>query len=104
MKFYPYSKIKTKNLSSLLFVSRALGVISYVLAISSVLIGLFLTFAGPGGTTELANGATMTISRSSGPAIMISVWGIVSSFCILAFSGLCAAVVSCEHKFTTVVD
>jgi hypothetical protein len=104
MKLYPYSKIKTKNLSGLLIVSRALGVISYVLAISTVFIGLYLTFGGPGGTTEFGNGATMTISRSSGPAIMISVWGIVSSVCILAFSGLCAAVVSCEHKFTTVVE
>ena len=104
MKLYPYSKIKTKNLSGLLLLSRVLGVISYVLAITTVFIGLYLTFGGPGGTTELGNGTTMTISRNSGPAIMISVWGIVYSVCILAFSGLCAAVVSCEYKYTTVVE
>ncbi|GAC28211.1 hypothetical protein [Brumicola pallidula] len=104
MKLYPYSKIKTKNLGGLLIVSRVLGVLSYLLAISAICIGFYLTFAGPGGTTELGNGATMTIQRNSGPALMISVWGVVSSICILVFSGLCAAVVSCENKFTTVVE
>lgn len=100
MKLYPYSKIKTENLKGLLILSRFLGLLSYVLAISTIFVGLYLTFGGPGGTTELANGATLTIQRSNGPAILITVWGIVVSLCILAVSGLCAAVVSCEYKST----
>ena len=99
MKLYPYSKIKTNNLAPLLFTARALGVISYLLAIITVFTGLYLTFGGPGGTTDLGNGMTMTISRNYGPVVTLSVWGIVSSVCILAFSGLCAAVVSLENKF-----
>jgi hypothetical protein len=30
----------------------------------------------------------------------MSMWGVISSVCILGFSGLCAAVVSCEYKYT----
>lgn len=101
MKLYPYSKIKTVNLGGLLFTARLLGMLSYALAIMTVLTTLILTFGGPGGTTDLGNGATMTISRSYEPVITIFVWGMVSSVCILAFSGLCAAVVSFEHKFST---
>lgn len=104
MKLYPYSKVKTENLTWLLFVSRVIGMISFVLFFSSVCIGLYLIFGGPGGTTELGNGATMVVTRSSSPGIMIIVWGIVSSICLLAFSGLFAAVVSCEYKFTRTAD
>ena len=99
MKFYPYSNIKTQNFKGLLIVSRLLAYFSYVLAISSVFMGLYLIFGGPGGTTELGNGATLTIQTNNGPAIMVTVWGIVLSICILALSGLCAAAVSCESKF-----
>jgi len=101
MKLYPYSRIKTTNLGGLLFIARVLGVFSYALAIITIFAGLYLTFGGPDGTTELGNGATMTISRSYDPVITIFGWGIVSSICILVFSGLCAAVVSFEHKFAT---
>ena len=104
MKFYPYSKIRTENLKGLLIASRVLGVLSYILFIITVCIGIYGAFGGSGGTTDLGNGMTMTVASNSGPAIMISIWGIVSSVCVLAFSGLCAAVVSCEHKFTTVIE
>lgn len=102
MKLYPYSKIRTKNLKSLLIASRVLGVLSYILFIITVCIGIYGVFGGSGGTTNFGNGMTMTVPSNSGPAIMISIWGIVSSVCVLAFSGLCAAVVSCEHKSTSV--
>ncbi|MEZ7204420.1 hypothetical protein [Pseudoalteromonas sp. DY56-GL79] len=100
MKLYPYSKIQTENLKGLLIASRVLGVLSYILLIITVCIGIYGAFSGFGGTKDLGNGITMTVSNSSGPAIMVSIWGMVSSVCVLAFSGLCAAVVSCEYKFT----
>jgi len=104
MKLYPYSKIRTENLKSLLIASRVLGVLSYILFIITVCIGIYGVISGSGGTTDLGNGITMNAPSNSGPAIMISIWGIVSSVCVLAFSGLCAAVVSCEFKFTTVTE
>lgn len=100
MKLYPYSKIKTENLKGLLIASRILGVLSYILLIVTIFIGIYGVFSGFGGTRDLGNGMTMTVPNNSGPAIMVSIWGIVSSVCVLAFSGLCAAVVSCEYKFT----
>lgn len=98
MKLYPYSKIRTENLKSLLLASRVLGVLSYILFIITFCVGIFSVFGGP---THLGNGMTMAGPSIMGPTIMILIWGIVSSVCVLAFSGLCAAVVSCEHKFTT---
>jgi hypothetical protein len=105
MKLYPYSKITTENLKGLLIASRVLGVLSYMLFIITVCIGIYGAFISSGGTTDLGNGMTMTApNSSSGPAVMIAIWGIVSSVCVLAFSGLCAAVVSCEHKFTKTAE
>ena len=37
---------------------------------------------------------------NSGIAIIGSIWSIVSAVSLLAFSGLCGAVVSCEYKYT----
>lgn len=100
MKLYPYSKIKTENLKGLLLASRVLGVLSYILFTITFCIGVYGALIGSGGSTDLGNGITMTVPDLSGPAIIISIWGLVSSVCVLAFSGLCAAVVSCEYKYT----
>jgi hypothetical protein len=104
MKFYPYSKIRTENLKGLLIASRALGVLSYILFITTFCIGIYGILSGAGGTKDFGNGMTMTMPSNTGPAIIISIWGLVSSVCVLAFSGLCAAVVSCENKFTAAVE
>lgn len=100
MKLYPYSKIKTENLKGLLIASRALALLSYILFFITICIGLFSIFSGFGGPRDLGNGIVMSAPSANAPVIFMSMWGVISSVCVLAFSGLCAAVVSCEYKYT----
>ena len=104
MKLYPYSRIRTENLKSLLIVSRVIAVIGYILLIISVCIGLYTLFASSGGPVDIGSGVKIIEPGISPSVILISIWGIVSSLLVLAFSGLCAAVVSCEYKFTRVTE
>ena len=103
MKFYPYSNIQSTNLKSLLISVRILGFMSYLLFFGAVLVIAFGVLSGTSEPVALGNGinATMTMHSPTGPAIITGIWGLVSSICLLAFSGLCAAVVSCENKFTS---
>ncbi len=102
MKLYPYSKLQTTNLKLLLFAARCLGFLGLVLIIFSIVVGAFgvildqprtMNFGGINGTMS-APGTTL-------PSLLFALWGIFTSIFVLAFSGLCAAVVSCEHKYTS---
>jgi hypothetical protein len=99
MKLYPYSNLKSDNLGVLLFSARALAILGIIVLISGVLIAI----AGitSGGTQSLGNGMTMTTPSMIGPGLIGLVWGIVSGIALLAFSGVCGAIVSCEYKYTT---
>ncbi|MBQ4834505.1 hypothetical protein J8L70_14765 [Pseudoalteromonas sp. MMG010] len=100
MKLYPYAKIKTENLKGLLFASRVLAFLSYAFLVVTVIVGIIGLMSGLGSNMSLGNGAILQSNGIS--AIMISMWGVACSVALLAFSGLCAAVVSCEYKYTRV--
>ena len=100
MKLYPYSTIKTENLKGLLIASRVLGFLSYILFFIAICIGLFGVFSNLGAPKDLGNGIVMSAPNAGLPVMIMSIWGAVSAVCILAFSGLCAPIVSCEYKYT----
>ncbi|MDC9524215.1 hypothetical protein PSH54_01680 [Pseudoalteromonas sp. Angola-30] len=103
MKLYPYPTIKTENLKGLLIASRVLGFLSYILFFIAICIGLFGVFSNLGAPKDLGNGIVMSAPNAGLPVMIMSIWGAVSAVSavfILAFSGLCAAVVSCEYKYT----
>mgnify|MGYP000176456300 CR=1 FL=1 len=104
MKLYPYSNIRTENLKGLLIASRALGAVSYILLTITLCFGIYGTVIDSVGSTEIRNGLTLSATNNVGATIMASMWGVVSSVFILAFSGLCAAVVSCEYKYTKTTE
>jgi len=103
MRLYPYSKIQTNNLKPLLISARILGLLSYLLFIGALVVGLIGLLGNSPTTYELSGGiqATWPAQNTAGPAIILALWSTVSSLCILAFSGLCAAVVSCEYQYTS---
>lgn len=103
MKIYPYSSIKTVNLGPLLFAARLIGFISFILFAIAIALLIVVPFLESGVITrELGSGTTLTFNRPNytGLAIVGSLWSVVSALATLAFSGLCAAVVSIEHTYT----
>ncbi|MDV6315331.1 hypothetical protein [Idiomarina sp. HP20-50] len=102
MKFYPYSNLKSENLKPLLLATRLICISSYLLFLVTILLIIAIPFLGSESITKDLGGATMSFTTPdrSGVAIAGSLWSIVSAFSLLAFSGLCAAVVSCEYKYT----
>ena len=106
MKLYPYTNIQTKNLKSLLISARFLALLSYILFFGAIIIGVYGTLIDQPKTFNMGGSMQGTLSApaTTGPAILAAIWGVVSSISILAFSGLCAAVVSCEYKYTTTVE
>jgi len=102
MKFYPYSNLKSENLKPLLFATRLIGILSYLLFVLTIFLILAIPFLGSEAITKDLGGATMSFNTpdNSGIAIIGSIWSIVSAVSLLAFSGLCGAVVSCEYKYT----
>ncbi len=100
MKLYPYPTIKTENLKGLLIASRVLALLSYILFFITISVALFGIFSSLSEPKPLGNGMFISSPNASLPVVFMSMWGVISSVCILAFSGLCAAVVSCEYKYT----
>ncbi|MET1254825.1 hypothetical protein [Aliikangiella maris] len=104
MKLYPYRNIKTENLKTLLIVTRALGILGYLLVLISVGLLLASFFMGEETITkDIGSGIRFTTKTTdySGLAIISSIWSIASALGIIAISGLCAAVVSCEYQYTS---
>ena len=101
MKFYPYSKIRSENLKPLLFAARSFGVLGFILfALLIVVAGLGIAIDQP-ATFNIGNAkGTMSGPGTTIPAIVAAIWGGILSVGILAFSGLCAAVVSFDYKYT----
>ncbi len=102
MKLLPYSNIKSDNLKILLFTSRALSVLSYMVFIASIIFVIFALLTGTINYTldgEMS-GISVSTETAYGPAIMILMIGTVIGFCLSMLSGFCAAVVSCEYKYT----
>ena len=106
MKLYPYSTIQTEKLKLLLISARVLGLLSFVLFFGAIVVGVLGFLMDQPTTFDMGGGMTGTLSApgTTAPALFAAIWGIVSSICILAFSGLCAAVVSCEYKYTSASD
>jgi hypothetical protein len=98
MKFYPFSKVTSVNLKPLLFVSRFFGVISYMLFFMAFMALIYGVFGDSGGQKDIGGGAMMSTPNYSGFSLILSVWGLFLGVCVLAFSGLCAAIVSIENK------
>ncbi|TMP39902.1 hypothetical protein CWB96_13435 [Pseudoalteromonas citrea] len=105
MKLYPYTNIKTQNLKPLLISARVLGFLSYILFFGAIILVIFGWLIDQPQTFNIGEvQATMSYPSTTGPAILAAISSLASSVCILALSGLCAAVVSCEYKYTKAVD
>ena len=102
MPLLPYSKLKSENLKSLLFASRTLKVLAYSAFVVSIILTV-LAFSTGLINYELDgqfSGVSVATDSAVGPGILILISGIVSSLCLLILSGLCAAIVSFEYKYT----
>lgn len=104
MKIYPYSKIETTHLKPLLISARVLGGLSYLLFFGALVIVAFGLVSSMSGPVALEGGHIVKMSTSASPFILIGLSVSVSAICLLVFSGLCAAIVSCEYKFTSTVE
>jgi hypothetical protein len=96
MKLYPYSKIKTEKLGILLFSARALAVIGMIMVLAGIffsIVGLF--YSGP---QAMGNGMTMRMPWMAVSSIISLIFGVFSGLVVLAFSGICAAIVSRDNK------
>ncbi len=86
MKLYPYQTIQTVNLPTLLFAARALGIFAYIFSFFTVLLW----------------GAAFAVDpRVRETCLLVSIGTFSATICFLVISGLCAAVVSCEQKYTS---
>ena len=74
-----------------------IGTLRDSLALDPTLFGVFSNLGAP---KDLGNGIVMSAPNAGLPVMIMSIWGAVSAVSILAFSGLCAAIVSCEYKYT----
>lgn len=101
MKLYPYSTVETSNLKSLLLAARLLGGLSYITLVVSMLIPIFGVLASFAQPTQLGRGMTATIGNLTVGSISTGFAFLIPSLFLLAFSGICAAIVSCEHKYTS---
>lgn len=102
MTFYPYSRVKSENLKPLLLTSRFLGFLGYLFILVSIGLLIFSIFAGPQIVSGDPNGPIVSMSV---PGYRDVVWyfsliSFSSGLVCSVFGGLCAAVVSCEHKYT----
>ncbi|GAB4195487.1 MAG: hypothetical protein Tsb002_28060 [Wenzhouxiangellaceae bacterium] len=102
MKFYPYSNLKSENLKPLLFATRLIGALSYLLFLASIILIIAIPFLGPEAITTDIGGATMFFNTPDyrGIAIIGSIWSVIGAITLLSLSGLYGAVVSCEYKYT----
>ena len=85
MKLYPYQTIQTVNLPTLLFAARALGIFAYIFSFFTVLLWGVAFAVDP---------------RVRETCLFVSIGTFSATICFLVISGLCAAVVSCEQKYT----
>jgi hypothetical protein len=104
MKLYPYSKVKTENLFTLLLASRFVGVIGYLAIVVAIGLLIFSIFAGPQIILGDPNSPIISMSTPGYREVVLSLSlaSFISGSICLILSGLCAAVVSCEHKYTMV--
>ena len=100
MKLYPYSNIQTDNLKPLLFASRLLALIAYILFLVAVITGIKAIFGSFGGIEKVGN-LTLTRANTSGATSLLVVWEVITSLGIIMVSGLGAAIVSIENKYLT---
>lgn len=102
MKYYPYSKVKTEHLLTLLLTARFVGFVGYLSIVVSLGLLVFSIFAGPQSIIGDPNSPVVSMST---PGYRSAVWALsIASFLIglvcMILSGLCAAIVSFEHKYT----
>ena len=101
MKFYPFSNIQTNNLGLLLFAARLIaicGCLAIVVSLLSAGYGFF--FGKTTEPTQLEHGL-MILGADHSPSFYAFA-GVTFSFGIVAFivSGILAALISMENKFT----
>ncbi len=102
MKLYPYSRIKTHNLKTLLLVSRIMGAIGYLVILVVIGMEILIFFTGPQTIYGLAGNPiiSMPAPTHGGILLLTSLASIATAFSFFIISGLCAAVVSFEYKYT----
>ncbi len=104
MKLYPYSNIKTENLFTLLLASRLIGAIGYLAIVATLGLLILSIFAGPQTIAGDPNSPIVSMSTLGYREVVwsLSFTSFISGLICLSLSGLCAAVVSCEYKYTRV--
>ena len=100
MKLYPYSNIRTDNLKPLLFASRLLALIGYILFLVAIITGIKAISGSFGGVEKMGN-LTFTKANTSGATSLLVTWEVITSLGIIMASGLGAAIVSFENKCLT---
>lgn len=90
MNLIPYSKVKTENLSLLLFTARTTGLIGVLLLI----LDLFFLF------TVLLVASDLPMGGSFGNIVKYFSYGVLLSLAFFASSGVLAALVSFEYTYT----
>lgn len=91
MKLYPFSQITSKNLKLLLLTARLLASSAIVLFVATVVFAIYFFFVTPQTIME-------TVLKQG--FLSYSVFASITAVILLVISGLSAAVVSCEYKYT----
>ena len=94
MKFIPYGNIKTNNLSLLLVTARLMAVFGLIIVLFLAFIIFYVNYSQ----------YPMHSFRIATNPLVIYFYIIVTGFAVMLISGLAAAVVSCEYKYTQSQD
>ena len=91
MKLYPFSQVTSKNLKLLLLAARLLASSAILLFVATVVFAIYFSFLTPQTIME-------TVLKQG--FLSYSVFAFITAAILLVISGLSAAVVSCEYKYT----
>ncbi len=91
MKLYPFSQVTSKNLKLLLLAARLLASSAILLFVAIVVFAIYFSFVTPQTIME-------TVLKQG--VISNSFFAFITAAILLVISGLSAAVVSCEYKYT----
>jgi len=98
MKLYPYHKVNSDNLKSLLFVARFIGMFGYVVMISSILLFIINLFGSDTTSVIDVGERSYTMTHEWEPQIsehiIMFAFGVIAA----AIAGFLAAMVSIENS------
>jgi hypothetical protein len=98
MKFYPYQKVKSENLKSLLFVARFIAMLGYILMARSILLFVISFFVSAPVTSSVVELSGYSFTNYDGPIENSSdhVFTFILSIITLGIAGFLASMVSIE--------